>query len=612
MKIVQKFIVVICLTALMNSCGPVPIAPKPPVKAEPEAQLFSQAESAFQVKAYREALSFYDAYLSQFPHAALASQAITRKGEIYRALKDYKSARDAFGEVIERYPDSEAAAQARIHMLRTYYDEGAYKEVIRLANEYLKLTPKGSHAAGIYVVLGSTYVAMDSAVNAVYFYASANQEMGNPINQMIPQLKEIITTLSEADILSLLERVRDAGTRACLIYHLGDIQFQSGRYEEGASTLSQFIRLFPDHEYADKARRMIGTSDQRSGMARGVPSIGCLLPLSGSYSVYGNKALRGIELAVRSVQGQGNVNIIVKDTGSDAARAVAGVEELARENVSAIIGPIITAEAAAFAAQNKNIPIITFTQKDGVPEIGSYVFRHFLTPRMQVKALASYAQTLGISDFAVLYPDEKYGRTFKDLFMEEVSARGGQVTALESYGIKDTDFTAPIQRLLRQGKFQAMFIPDAPKMAGLIIPQLVFHNIRKIPLLGTNLWNSDELIRMTGRYAQGAVVPDVFFLQSESPKVREFIQEFKKTYGETPGFMEALAYDTALLLTGIFRQLGELTPEAVQAQLAKIRGFQGVTGMTAFDETGECHKRLYLLQLEGSRFVELPQSFSEP
>ena len=39
--------------------------------------------------------------------------------------------------------------------------------------------------------------------------------------------------------------------------------------------------------------------------------------------------------------------------------------------------------------------------------------------------------------------------------------------------------------------------------------------------------------------------------------------------------------------------------------LLKMKNFQGVTGLTAFDETGDCRKRLYLLRLKGNRFHEV-------
>jgi len=49
-------------------------------------------------------------------------------------------------------------------------------------------------------------------------------------------------------------------------------------------------------------------------------------------------------------------------------------------------------------------------------------------PKMQVEAIVSYAiEVLGISRFAILYPDDKYGTTFMGLFQDEVEAYQGEV-----------------------------------------------------------------------------------------------------------------------------------------------------------------------------------------
>ncbi|MFW5636838.1 MAG: hypothetical protein ACOC3A_09285, partial [Thermodesulfobacteriota bacterium] len=50
------------------------------------------------------------------------------------------------------------------------------------------------------------------------------------------------------------------------------------------------------------------------------------------------------------------------------------------------------------------------------------------------------------------------------------------------------------------------------------------------------------------------------------------------------------------------------SPTAVRNALMRFEGFEGVTGLTAFDESGEAHKTLFLLRIEEDHFVELPVS----
>jgi ABC-type branched-subunit amino acid transport system substrate-binding protein len=298
------------------------------------------------------------------------------------------------------------------------------------------------------------------------------------------------------------------------------------------------------------------------------------------------------------------------------------------------------------------------TQKDNVTSIGDYVFRNFITPEMQVKTLADYiTASLGLNRFAILYPDETYGITFMNLFWDRLLEDGGKIVGVEAYNPQHTDFADPIKKLvglyydlpedLREAPqlrmeedesqrdegavsdpdmtdenqdpktddevpeamvdFDAIFIPDEPKIAGLIIPQLAFYDVNDIYLLGTNLWHSDLLVEMAAQYVQGAIMPDGFFAESAEPAVKNFVRIFEETYQERPGFIEAVVYDSAMIIFSVLNKPDLRFKSELKNELLNMAVFSGITGPTYFDENGEAQKQLYLLQIKGRRFVELEQ-----
>jgi ABC-type branched-subunit amino acid transport system substrate-binding protein len=282
----------------------------------------------------------------------------------------------------------------------------------------------------------------------------------------------------------------------------------------------------------------------------------------------------------------------------------------------------------ATEAQHSGIPMITITQKENITEISDNIFRNFITPEMQVKAVVSYAvEVLEVKNFAVLYPEEKYGTHFMNLFWDEVLKYGGKIVGAESYNPSHTDFKDPIKKLvglyyeipddLKEKPnaknedpepvvdFEAIFIPDAPKKVGLIIPQLAFHDIEDVYLLGTNLWHSKKLVDMTKEYIQRAIIPDGFFSESTSVRVRDFVENFEKTYAEKPGFIEAIAYDTSMILFQILSRPDVRSRNAIKNELMRLKNFQGVTGLTSFNDTGDVKKELSLLRIKGDKFIEL-------
>ncbi len=603
----SESIIVLAFFLLINSCGPMPIVT--PYGKDQDARLFDRARRSFHNKDFKKALALYNEYLIKYPDKPLAPKAIMQKGEIFRRRKDYKAATASYQYLINKYAETKEAPKAMARILSIMFDQGKYQQLLEKARKFIDTAGPYADKSEIFLLMGDAYMALSSPVNAVYFYDKAGRMGTIPKEKyLLPRLTRVIEQLQADGILTLMERVKDGTTRGYLMYYLALKQIENKNYKDGLSTVNQFIAMFPDHDLADRAKLLRDELKERYGISgKKQKTIACLLPLSGSYKFYGNKALKGIELAI----GAGNasfVNLIIKDTGSSPDQAVAAVKELALDNPIAIIGPIITARAAATVARDMGIVMITLTQKSGISQMGDNIFRNFITPEMQVKAVASYAvESLGLTRFAMLYPNEKYGITYSDFFQREIIFLGGTVTSAQAYDTDLADFRKPISKLAKNRDFEAIFIPDEPSKTGLILPQLAFYNITGVYLLGTNLWHSDKLINMAGKYAQGAVVPEIFFAKSRSPQVKAFIDDFKQNFGYAPGFIEALAYDTASMLIDVLTQREILSSDDLKKELFTIKDYPGVTGPTSFTMTGDADKKLYLLRIQGNGFVEIEQ-----
>ncbi len=581
--------------------------PRISIDARSETRLHAQAESAFRAKDYPEAMRRYEAYLEAYPQGPHNTAVLMRIAEIHRAENRPEAARRTYRRLIDRFPDSGMVPDAAVGILETFAREERYKDVIRYADDMLKKVESPDDIRRVYLLLGDAYRAIDSPINAVYYYSISEQYARYPSRENRETIDRAVSRLSTKDIEVLLDRINaNEDLRGTLLYQLAVTHMEAGRKEEAARIIAEFLEEYPDHRKVGAARKLQQEYETLPLASR--HTIGCLLPLSGAYKIYGKRALRGVELAMSQSSG---IHLVIRDTGSDSQQGLLAINDLLDAAVpSAIIGPIITAETVAPEAQAARIPIITLTQKEGVPAIGEFVFRNFITPRMQVEALVSHAvDRMGRYRFGVLYPNEKYGFTFNELFQKVAAERGGTITATAAYDTEATDFKKAI-RTLRQvyrGRgdpgFDALFIPDAPRKTGLILPQLAYYDIRT-QLMGTNLWHSDQLLGMAGEFAEGAILPTGFFPESRSSHVVSFVSDFQGTYGERPGFIEAIAYDTARLLIQLLSRPDIRYKSALREQLAHMEDFPGVTGRTAFTPEGEVRKDLYLLQIREGQFVD--------
>ena len=676
----KRLFLVLALSGLFacTACAPKGVVPGVFEKEKPGAELLRKAESSFKEERLNTAFSFYQQYISRYSDGEMVPKALIQMGIIKGRQEKYAQAVSHFKEVMNKYPQSDYAGQAGVEMLSVLSDAGDFEAVIRQSAAVFSydLSREAYVRAGLSV--GDAYMALDLPGAAYFAFLKAfDRAKGKKAEKkVLPRLKTAVSRLPMDLLKAELARLDGRPPSGYLRYHMAKNYADKGNLGDAMATWADFLDRYPDHELARAAKERL-EEIKTSGAADQV-NIGCLLPLTGRYAAYGKQALHGLEMAL-SISGQNAssrpIHLIVADTASDSEQAKKAVDELNEKRVTAIIGPIATSEAAAKAAQKHGIPIITLTQSSGVPEIGEFVFRNFITPQMQVRTLVRYAaETLDIDRFAVLYPDENYGETFMNLFWDELLARKASVVGLEDYNPAYTDFSDAIKKLAglyydvpadieaktrigpleRQPSpfealwgmggedsgpdaesqseaglapyirglvgdrisdpeeepqpivdFKAVFIPDSPEKAGLIIPQLAYYDIDNVYLLGTNLWHSDKFIEMARRYIQGAICPSGFYAESRSDAVRRFVDEFRTVYGEEPDFFEAIGCDTAMMLIDLLDRSPYFGRTYIREQLPAMPPYDGITGKTRFDETGEVVKELYLLKVSGRRFVEV-------
>ena len=357
-------------------------------------------------------------------------------------------------------------------------------------------------------------------------------------------------------------------------------------------------------------------------------AIGSILPLYGRNAAYGHRALDAVFLAAGVFDGlkRTPIRVLIEDSQSEAAVAGAAVEKLARAGVTCILGPLGSQEAfeAAKEAQRLKIPILTLTQREGITEIGEYVFRNFLTAAMKVRTVVQYAQAeLGLRRFATLYPNTPYGQEMARLFREEVRRKGGDLRKELSYKSDQTDLGEEIRTLggvvpaapgaeaapgvppKPSPGFEALFIPDFSHRVAMIVPQLAYHDITGLRLLGTSGWDSPELLKADHGHLQGAIFVDGFFTDSFRPESNDFIEAFYTAYGREPDTMEALVYDAADIAVKLLLETRGGTRDAFAKALMQVKGYRGVTGRTTFSASRDAEKDLFILTVRDGRIVQV-------
>ncbi len=353
-------------------------------------------------------------------------------------------------------------------------------------------------------------------------------------------------------------------------------------------------------------------SDSSQQKGEEIIKIGVLGPLTGNTATYGISTKNGVEIAVDEFNNAGGINgkqikLFAEDTRGDQTEAANAARKLIeQDNVTAIVGGVLSSEtmtAGPIGEDAKVVMISPSSTATGVPEIGDYIFRNCLSDEVQAIQLAEYAVSdLGLKSFAIMYDNNDYGLSLKEAF-EKKAKELATVVDIETYNKDESDFRAQLTKI--KG-----FNPDALYIAGYYneaskIAQQAKDQGLDVQLLGADGFYSPKLLELGGSSVEGAIFTAGFFADDPSENVQNFVNAFKEKFNAEPDMFAAQAYDAAkILLTAIQNADGQ-GGEALQAEMAKIKDFPGITGNTSFTETGDALKDIIILKVENGKFVKI-------
>ena len=304
---------------------------------------------------------------------------------------------------------------------------------------------------------------------------------------------------------------------------------------------------------------------------------GCLLPLGGEYELVGKRALRGVLTATDLFYSGSNLQVVVKDTGSDPNKIRKSLEEMVtEEEVSFVIGPIESAsvDSASEGAESLRVPTVVFPLSERISPDNRYIIKFSYSVEKQSEVLAAYAvQEIGIKTFGILHPKTRLGELFKDSFVKSVKRSGGEVTYIGSYDSKLTDISSEFE-WIKSIQPAALFIPDGASRSGELIMRLKQHvTLGNLLFLGPNTWNSEAFLRTVGGQADGIIFrvlfTDYFFTGAQ--EWIDFKDRFKSLYNnEEPGFLEYQVYEAVRLILSVLKTPIE-TREEIMERL-KVEG----------------------------------------
>jgi branched-chain amino acid transport system substrate-binding protein len=343
--------------------------------------------------------------------------------------------------------------------------------------------------------------------------------------------------------------------------------------------------------------------------------IGLNTELTGGIPTVGNSCKNAAIFAVDEVNSNGGLEVNgqkykivldIQDCEDKAESAAAVAQKFATDSsILAMIGPNASRNAipAAAVAEASKLPMISpWSTNPETTKGKKYVFRACFIDSFQASVDAKFAlDQLKAKTGAVLYDitdDAMVGQA--EYFKKTFEENGGQIVAYETSSKGDKDFTSQLTKIVAK-KPDVLFLPAMYTTAPLEVQQARDLGY-KGPILGTDGWESPEIIKIGGKYMEGTIFSTHYSPDIATPEAQKFISNYKAKYGDLPDDVASLTYDAFGLLFQAIQSAGKLDRESIRNALANITEYKGVTGTMQFKGTGDPIKSVVMIKIENGKF----------
>jgi branched-chain amino acid transport system substrate-binding protein len=314
--------------------------------------------------------------------------------------------------------------------------------------------------------------------------------------------------------------------------------------------------------------------------------IGVSGPFTGGSAPMGASMRDGVKLAVMEINAKGGVlgrhlELIERDDEAKNERGVQVAQELInKEKVVATVGFINTGVALAAQRfyQEAKIPVInnvatgSVITKQFADQPENYIFRTSANDVIQSAMIVDEAvNKRKYTKVAILADSTNYGQLGREDLEKQLDKRGMKPVAVEKYNLKDVDMTPQLLKAKQAGAQAVLTYGIGPELAQIAngMEKLDW----KVPMIGSWPLSMGNFIDNAGKNGDGALMPQTFIQDPNTPKRKSFIEAYQKQYkvDRIPSAVSAAqGYDSIYLLTAAIKQAGTTEGPKVREALENL------------------------------------------
>jgi branched-chain amino acid transport system substrate-binding protein len=315
--------------------------------------------------------------------------------------------------------------------------------------------------------------------------------------------------------------------------------------------------------------------------------IGVSGPFTGGSSPMGVSMRDGVKLATKEINAKGGIlgrqiELVERDDEAKNERGVQVSQELiSKEKVVATVGFINTGVALAAQRfyQEAKVPVMNNVATGSIvtqqfkDEPENYIFRNSANDTIQSGMIVKeVVDKRKFTKIAILADSTNYGQLGRADLEKALDAKGLKAVAVEKYNIKDVDMTPQLLKSKEAGAQVVVTYGIGPELA-----QIANGMVKlgwKVPMIGSWTLSMGNFIDNAGPNAEGALMPQTFIQEPNTPKRKAFIDAYHAAYkvDRIPSPVSAAqGYDSMYLLAAAIKQAGSTDGSKIKDALESLK-----------------------------------------
>jgi len=350
--------------------------------------------------------------------------------------------------------------------------------------------------------------------------------------------------------------------------------------------------------------------------------VGAVLSVTGPASFLGAPEARTLEMLVQDLNAQGGVDgrrieLVVKDTGGDPAKAVSFAKQLIEEDrVFAIVGPATSGETIAvkaIAEQAGTLLLSCAAAEVIVNPVLPHVFKVAPKDSFAAEMIFRRMEKMGVKRIGFLSSNTGFGKAGKEQVEKLAPGHGIEIAVSEVYDKAATDLTAEVTKVKAAGvqailnwsiePAQSIVIKNA-RQIGLTVPIFQSHGFANIQYAKAAGAAAEGVIFPASRIVVAEALPDK---HAQKPVVAAYKKGYEARYKEDVSTFGGHAHDALMILVRAVKEAG-LDREKVRSAVEGMKGFVGTAGVFNFsptDHNGLALDAFEMLTVKDGKFAVL-------